>query len=66
MVVGLQSRDVTELGLQQAADSVDGELPLGAEDMEVAGQREVSVLVAGEASPLEVHDQEVSLFSGAG
>ena len=35
VVEGLQPRDIAELGLQQAADPVDGELPLGAEDMEV-------------------------------
>ena len=47
MVEGLQPRDVTKLSLQQAADPVDGELSLGAEDVKVAGEHEVLVLVAG-------------------
>ena len=52
MVEGLQAGDVGELLLEQALDPVDGVLPLGAEDVEVAGDGEVLVLVAGEAAPL--------------
>ena len=59
MVEWLQPRDVVELGLQQAVDPVDGELPVGAEDVKVAGQRQVLILVAGEAARLDVDDQRV-------
>ena len=57
VVERLQSCDVRELLLEQAMDPVDGELPLGAKDMEVAGELEVLVLVARETAPLEVHHQ---------
>ena len=59
VVQGLQPNDVAELGLQQAVDAVDGELPVGAEDVEVTGQHQVLILVAGEAAPLEVDDQRL-------
>ena len=59
VVEGLQPGDVAELFFQQAMDPVEGEVPAGAEDVEVAGQHQVLILVAGEAAPLEVHDQGV-------
>ena len=40
-------------------DPVDQVLPFGAEDVEVTGDGEVLVLVAGEAAPLQVHDQSM-------
>ena len=55
VVKGLQACDVGELFLKQALDPVDGVLPLGAEDVEVAGDGEVLVLVADGAAPLEIH-----------
>ena len=56
---GLVSRYVAELLLKQAMDPVDGEVAVGAKDMEVAGQHHVLVVVAGEATPLEVHHETV-------
>ena len=38
-------------------DPVDGEVAAGAEDVEVAGQHQLQVVVAGEAALLEVHHE---------
>ena len=54
MVEWLQPGDIAELFFQQAVDPVDGEVLVG------AGQRQVLILVAGEAALLEVDDQRVS------
>ena len=48
-----------KLFLEQAMDPVNGEVSAGDEDMEVAGQHQVLVLVAGEAATLEVHYEGV-------
>ena len=56
---GLVPRDVTELLLKQAVDPVDGEVAVGAEDVEAAGQHQVLVIVAGEAALLEVLHETV-------
>ena len=57
VVEGLQAGDVGELIFQELLDTVDGELPLGGKDVDVAGERQVLVLVGGEDATLEVHDQ---------
>ena len=56
VVEGLQACNIGELLLEQVLDPVDGVLPLGAEDVEIAGDGEVLVLITGEAAPLEIHD----------
>ena len=55
----LVPHDIAELLLEKAMDPFDGEVPAGAEDVEVAGQHQVLVLVAGEAATLEVHNEGV-------
>ena len=54
MVDGLQAGNVGELVFQEAVDPVQAILALGGEDVEVAGDGEVLVLIAGEDAPLEV------------
>ena len=60
MVKGLQAGDVGEPVFQEAVDPVEAVLSLGGEDVEVAGDGEVLVLVAGEDPPLEVDHEPVS------
>ena len=60
MVEGLQVSDVGELLLKQALDPVDGVFPLGGEDVKVAGDGEVLVLIAGENASLEIHHEPMS------
>ena len=60
MVEGLQAGDVGELVFQEAVDPVEAVLSLGGEDVEVAGDGEVLVLVAGEDPPLEVNHEPKS------
>ena len=56
----LQSRDVAELFLEKAMDTVDGEVSAaGAEDMEAPGEDEVLVLFGEDTSSLEVHNKSV-------
>ena len=59
VVEGLIPRDIPELFLEQAVDPVDGVVSAGAEDVEVTGQHQVLVLIAGEALSLEVHYEGV-------
>ena len=56
MVEGLQAGKIGELLLEKALDLIDGVLPLGGEDVEIAGDGEVLVLCAGEDAPLDVHE----------
>ena len=56
---GLISCYVAELLLKQVVDLVDGEVAIGAEDVEIAGQHQLLVAVAGEATPLEIHRETV-------
>ena len=60
MVEGLQAGDVGELVFQEAVDPVEAVLSLGGENVEVADDGEVLVLVAGEDPPLEVDHEPVS------
>ena len=59
VIEGLVPHDVAEVLLEQTVDPVDAEVPAGAEDVEVPGQQQVVVLVAGEATTLEVDDKGV-------
>ena len=52
---GLVSRHVTELLLQKAMDLLDGEVAVGVEDMEAAGEDKLLIFVGGDATSLEVH-----------
>ena len=45
MLEGLVSRDFAELFLNKAVDPVDSEFSAGTEDVELAGQHQVGVLV---------------------
>ena len=38
-------------------DAVDGEVALGAEDLEIAGQHQLLVVIAGEAILLKIHHE---------
>ena len=60
MVEGLQAGNIGELLLEKALDPIDGVLPLGGEDVKVAGDCKVLVLVAGEATPLEIYHETMS------
>ena len=50
---------VSTIELHQRRSSAQLKVPTGAEDVEVAGQHQVLVLVAGEAAALEVHNMGV-------
>ena len=62
---GLVPSHVTELLLQKVMDPVDGEVAIGAEDMEAAGEDELVIVVGGEATPLEVHHQPLAMRKSA-